>query len=510
MNVERNEGAIEKLPTGIPGFDEVALGGLPKGRTTLVAGTAGSAKTVFACQFLAAGIKTGQTGVMVTFEETPHDIRRNMLGFGWNIHEWELEGKWAFVDGTRELRQEETLAGEYDLGALLVRVEHAVKKVGASRVALDALGAFFSEFTDATMVRAELLRVASVLRDIGITAVMTAERTQEYGDIARYGVEEFVADNVMILRNVLEDRERRRTVEILKFRGAPHHKGEHPFTVVPREGIVVIPLSAMGLGQGSSYVRVTSGDEQLDAMCGGGMFRGSVVLVSGPPGIGKTLLANKFTAGGAAHGERCILFGFEESREQLLHNATGWGIDFARMEKDGNLVIVCAYPESACLEDHFIEMKRKIGEFKPNRVAVDSLSALERISTPKSFREFVVALTSCIKEQEIAGLFTTATGDLFGGPATADTHVFSMADSIILLRYVEVSGEMRRGLSVLEMRGSDHEKEIREFTIDDTGMHIGKAFRGMTGILTGNATHVTPSETERVRETPEEAHAAAR
>lgn len=280
----------------------------------------------------------------------------------------------------------------------------------------------------------------------------------------------------------------------------PHQKGEHPFTIVSGEGIVMIPLSAMELGQVSSDVRVTSGDEQLDGMCGGGMFRGSVALVSGPPGIGKTLMANEFTAGGVAHGERCILFAFEESREQILRNASGWGIDFAQMEKDGDLMMACSYPESAGLEDHFIEIRKRIEEFKPNRVAIDSLSALERISTVKSLREFVVALTSFIKEQEIAGLFTSATGSLFGGASTTETHVFSMADSIILLRYVEMFGEMRRGITVLEMRGSAHEKEIREFVIDETGMHIGEPFRGVTGILTGNPTYVAPSEMERISE----------
>ena len=242
MNTEHTQTGVQKLPTGIPGFDDIALGGLPKGRTTLVSGTAGSGKTILACQFLAEGITAANdNGVMVTFEESPADIRTNMLSFGWDIQKWEDEGKWAFVDGTRELGQEEILTGGYDLSALLVRVEHAVRKVGAGRVSADSLGAFFSEYTDSTIVRGELHRIASVLKGIGVTVIMTAERAQEYGEIARYGVEEFVADNVVILRNVLEGAKRRRTVEILKFRGTPHDNGEHPFTIVSGEGIIVLP-----------------------------------------------------------------------------------------------------------------------------------------------------------------------------------------------------------------------------------------------------------------------------
>jgi circadian clock protein KaiC len=170
--------------------------------------------------------------------------------------------------------------------------------------------------------------------------------------------------------------------------------------------MVVIPLSAIELKQRSSDIRVTSGNPELDRMCGGGFFRDSILLVSGATGTGKTLMTTEFMAGGVRRGERCLLFAFEESREQLFRNATGWGIDFEQMERDGLLRVVCEYPETAGLEDHLIAMKKLIQEFRPNRVAVDSLSALERVSTIRGFREFVISLTSFIKHQEIAGLFT--------------------------------------------------------------------------------------------------------
>jgi circadian clock protein KaiC len=487
----------EKLPVGIVGLDVIAEGGLPAGRTTLVAGTAGSAKTVFAAQFLAEGIARGEPGVFVTFEETPADLRRNLAGFGWDVAAWETERRWLFVDASHHPGDEAIIAGEFDLGALLARIEHAVRGIGARRVAIDSIATVFGRFPSAAIVRRELYRVMHGLRELDVTAVVTAERSAEYGEIARFGVEEFVADNVVILRNVLEGERRRRTVEILKFRGTYHQKGEYPFTIRSEDGILIVPLSAIELTQRSSNVRITSGIAELDEMCGGGFFRDSIILVSGATGTGKTLMVTEFLAGGVDAGERCLLFAFEESREQLFRNASGWGIDFERREQEGLLRVVCEYPERAGLEDHTIRMKKTIEEFSPHRVAVDSLSALERVSTDRSFREFVIGLTSFMKAKEVAGLFTSTTPSLLGGESVTERHISTLTDSIILLRYVEMFGEMRRGLTVLKMRGSRHDKDIREFTIDESGMHIGKPFRDVTGILSGRPLRVE-SELERV------------
>jgi len=489
---------IEKLETWIPGFDFLSEGGLPKGRATLVAGTAGSSKTVFACQFLTEGIKRGENGVFVTFEEPPKAIRRNMGGFGWNIRKWEEERKWAFVDASPQPGDQPMVSGDYDLGALIARIEFAIRKYKAKRVSMDSLGAIFSHLEDSAQVRSDLFRLASALREMEVTTIMTAERTQEYGDISRYGVEEFVADNVVILRNVLSDEKRRRTIEILKYRGTDHQKGEYPFTIIPKKGVVIIPLSAIELEQKSSNIRITSGSNELDRMCGGGFFRDSIILVSGATGTGKTLMVTEFMAGGVENGERCLIFAFEESREQLFRNAIGWGVDFKQMEKDGKLKVVCRYPETTGLENHLINMKEMIEEFKPNRVAVDSLSALERVSNLKGFREFIIGLTSFIKQQEIGGLFTSTTPTLLGGSSITEAHISTITDSIILLRYVEMYGEMRRGITVLKMRGSMHDKDIREFSIDAKGMHIAKPFRNVTGILAGNPMYNAQNEVERL------------
>jgi circadian clock protein KaiC len=486
---------IEKLVTNIPGFDHITCGGLPKYRASLVSGSAGSGKTVLAAQFLAEGImKSGENGVFVTFEELPEDIRNNMASLGWDIETWEKEGKWLFVDASVQPDHTRIEAGSFDFGALLARIEYAIKTCKAERISLDSLDAVFSQFSDRATVRWELFRIALELKKMKVTAVMTAERTQEYGEITRHGVEEFVADNVIILRNVLIEEKRRRTMEILKFRGTPHKKGEYPFTVVPGEGMVVIPISAIELNQKSSGVRITSGNEELDVMCGGGFFRDSIVLVSGTTGTGKTMITTQFLAGGLKTGERTVLFAFEESREQIFRNLSDFGMDFEQMEREGMLRVICAYPEVMGLEDHLIGINKILNDFKPGRIVVDSISALERISTVKGFREFIIGLAASIKEHQIAGLFTSTTPVLLGWASVTQAHISAITDSIILLRNVELNGEMRRGLTVLKMRGSQHDKDIREIFIDGSGMHIGKPFRNVAGILNGHPVQIAPGE----------------
>lgn len=490
--------ALEKIDFGIDGFEIISQGGIPKGRTTLLSGSSGSGKTLFALEFLWKGITVhNENGVFVTFEETPKDIARNVSSLGWDLFTLEKQGKLAFVDASPS-PDEKTEIGEYDLGALLVRILYAIEKVNAKRIAIDSITALFPQYKDPGIIRRELFRIAAALKKKGITTVISSERLQEYGDIARFGVEEFVSDNVIVLRNVLGEEKRRRTIEILKFRGTTHQKGEYPFTI-SADGIKIMPLSGMELIMKSSTKRITSGNKDIDRMTGGGFFRDSIILVSGPTGTGKTLMTTLFVDGGCRQGERCLLFAYEESREQLIRNGTSWGVNLEKWVEKGLLKIICCYPESMGPEEHLISIKKQMEEFQPNRVVIDSLSAMERVLTLRSFREFVISLSSYTKLKEIAGMFTSTTKTLLGGESITEAHISTLTDAIIILRYVEMHGEMRRGLTVIKMRGSWHEKEIREYNIDGKGMHVSDPFRGVESIMTGAARSVTQYEEDELK-----------
>ncbi|MFC4589574.1 circadian clock protein KaiC [Sphaerisporangium corydalis] len=484
--------AIERVPTGIDGFDHVALGGLPARRSTLVSGTTGSGKTVFAVEFLARGILCfDEPGVFVTFEEAPAGIRLNSASLGFPIERWEDEGRWAFVDASDVLTDEAPAVGAYDFGGLAARVTYAVRRTGARRVVLDSLGALFARFADAAVVRRELLKITLGLQALGVTSVVTAERPGEYDGVTRHGVEPFVMDNVVVLRNALRRGRRSRTLEIVKFRGAAHRTGEWIFTIDPAEGIVLVPPAFLAASTGgrASTVRVSSGNAGLDEMCGGGLYRDAVVLVSGPTGMGKTLTALRFAATAAESGERCLICTFDETREQLLRDAGGWGLDLRAMEASGLLRVVSGYPEVASPEDHFLRIRRSIEEFAPTRLVVDTLSSLERVVSQRALLDFVIALGALLRRDEITTLLTAApTGHAVPAGVSAVTmEIAGLADVWIMLRYAERAGEARRAVTVLRARGSAHDHRIREFTIDGGGMRIGEPLNGVPHVSTGNA-----------------------
>lgn len=496
MNAYTDIVPIEKLATGVEGFDTLTMGGLPARRTTLIAGSSGSCKTLLASEIVyRAATKFQRPAVYVTFEERPEDIVRNVKRLGWEFAELVDQGLLELIDASSdpEIVEEN---GQYNLNGLVTQIDYAVKKLDAQVVVLDSIGALFTQFGATNIVRREIFRLAEVLKRLGVTGLMTAERLLEYGAISRYGVEEFASDNVIILRNVLQQERCRRTIQVLKMRGDTHYKGEFPFTIT-ESGVSVIALAAYELEQRSSFDRVSSGNERLDQMTNGGFFRDSIILVSGPTGGGKTLMATTFTSAACSNDERVLYIAFEESQDQLLRNADGWGVNFQQWVDEGLLHILCQYPEGMGVEDHLVAIRSHLDEFKPRRLVVDSISAIERVTTMRTFREFIIGLTSIAKNQEVCSLFTSTTPRLAGGDSVTEAHISTITDAILLLRYVEINGHLRRGMSVIKMRGSQHEKVVREFEIDSAGIHVGEPFQNVHNIILG--VPYTQGKTERDR-----------
>lgn len=486
----RDLSPLTKVPTGIEGFEHISKGGLVENRSTLLVGSSGSGKTLFSAEIIYNAARDhGRSAVFVTFEENPDDLIRNVRGLGWNLAELVENRKLAFIDASLDT-QVVGESGAYDLSGLLAQIELTVREVGATIVVLDSLGALFHYYTDAGMVRREIVRLRNELARMGVTSIMTAERLEEYGPISRHGIEEFMSDCVIVLRHVLEHERIRRTVQVFKLRGSDHFSGEYPFVITDR-GIIVLPLTAIELQQSSRTERIQFGNPTFDEMAGGGLFQDSVVLVSGPTGSGKTLMCTTFAAASCRNDKRTLYLGFEESRPQLVRNAHSWGMDFEKWERQGLLRLISRFPESRGLANHLLAIREEIDTFEPTRIVIDSVSALERVAGIRSFREFVLGLTSLLKERQICALLTSTTPRLSGGDSITDAHISTITDAIILLRYIEIDGALRRSLLVIKMRGSQHDKDIREFMIDSSGLHIGEPLRGVSHVLFGG--HLDPS-----------------
>ncbi|MFO1464881.1 MAG: circadian clock protein KaiC [Steroidobacteraceae bacterium] len=302
---------LPKSPTGISGLDEITGGGLPAGRPTLVCGSAGAGKTMLAVEFLVRGAtQFGEPGVFMMFEEDVSELAANVRSLGFDLDALCAEGR-IHLDHVHIERSEIEEAGEYDLEGLFIRLGHAVDKIGARRVVLDTLEALFAGLPNHAILRAELRRMFRWLKDRGLTAIITGERGER--SLTRYGLEEYVADCVIMLDHRVTEQISTRRLRVVKYRGSAHGTNEYPF-LIGSHGLSVLPITSLTLDHPAASERVSSGIEALDEMFDGkGFFRGSSVLVSGTPGTGKTSIGATFVAAACRRGERALVFAFEES-----------------------------------------------------------------------------------------------------------------------------------------------------------------------------------------------------
>jgi len=326
---------LPKAATGIRGLDEITRGGLPRGRPTLICGGPGSGKTLMALTFLANGaLFFDEPGVLMTFEENAEEIGSDVASLGFDTQELVKANKLA-IDYVRVERSEIEETGEYDLEGLFVRLDYAIRSVGAKRVVLDTIESLFAGLSNDAILRSELRRLFRWLKDQGVTAVITGERGE--GMLTRHGLEEYVSDAVILLDHRVHDQVSTRRLRVVKYRGSHHGTNEYPF-LINRDGISVLPVSSMVLEHLAPLDRVPSGIHVLDDMLSGkGYYRGSTVLVSGTAGTGKTSLAAHFIDAACRRGERCLCFLFEESPAQLVRNMRSIGIDLEPWVRKGLL-----------------------------------------------------------------------------------------------------------------------------------------------------------------------------
>lgn len=476
---------LPKCPTGIGGLDEITGGGLPAGRPTLICGSAGSGKTMLAMEFLVRGAtQYGEPGVFMMFEENAAELTANVRSLGFDLEKLAAQRK-LLLDHVRIERSEIEETGEYDLEGLFIRLGHAVKSIGAKRVVLDTLEALFSGLPNHAILRAELRRLFRWLKDHGLTAVITGERGVQ--SLTRYGLEEYVADCVVILDQRIHEQISTRRLRVLKYRGSAHGTNEYPFLIGDR-GISVLPITSLQLDHQASAKRVPTGIARLDEMLGGkGVFRSSSVLVSGSPGTGKTSVAAQFVAAACRRGERVLLFAYEESSAQIVRNMGSIGIDLEPWLEKGLLQIHSSRPTLHGLEQHLVMMHDAVRGFHPSVVVVDPISNLALDRNTSEVKPTLMRLIDFLKRQQITTLFTSLTAG--GGETPEDTQlgVSSLMDTWLLLRNVEFNGERNRTIYVLKSRGMAHSNQVREFVLSDRGIDLVDVYLGAERVLTGTA-----------------------
>lgn len=473
---------LAKSPTGIAGLDELTFGGLPTGRPTLLCGAAGCGKTLFAMSFLVNGAtRFGEPGVFMSFEERPNDLVANVASLGYDL-DGLIAGKQLVIDHVRIERSEIEESGEYDLEGLFVRLGHAIDSIGAKRVALDTIEALFSGLTDVAILRAELRRLFSWLKERGVTAIVTGERGVT--GLTRHGIEDYVSDCVILLDNRVQDQITTRRLRVVKYRGSAHGTNEYPFLIDDR-GISVMPITSAGLGHEVSQEPVPTGIADLDKMLAlGGYFRGSSVLVSGLAGTGKSTFASYFVDAACRRGERSLYFAFEESPGQIVRNMRSVGVDLGAHVASGLLHFEAARPSLYGFEMHLARMNRDIEAFDPAILVVDPISAF-RGPAPE-IHATLVRLADICKTRGITALFTSLSPG-GGGVDESDHSVSSLMDTWLLLRDIESNGERNRVIYVLKSRGMDHSKQLREYRLTSRGVQFVDAYIGPDGALTGSA-----------------------
>jgi len=473
---------LPKTRTGIEGLDQITEGGLPLGRPTLVCGGPGCGKTLLAMEFLLRGaLQFGETGVFMAFEETGEELAQNVRSLGFDLDALVAQKKIA-LDHVRVEPAEIEENGEYDLEGLFLRLGYAIDSVGAKRVVLDTVEALFGGFTNEAVLRAELRRLFRWLKDRGVTAVITGERGKE--SYTRQGLEEYVSDCVILLDHRVNEQVSTRRLRIVKYRGTTHGTSEYPF-LIDEKGISVLPVTSLQLDHEVSDERVSSGIERLDAMLGGGYYRGSSILVSGTAGTGKTTLAAAFAHETAKRGERCLYLAFEESPHQLARNMRSIGLDLDRYVNKGVLRMHASRPTFHGLEMHLVQIHKMVTEFKPSAVVIDPISNFSSSGSTSDAAMMLLRLIDYLKAQQVTAFLTHLTSGGKAAEAT-DVGISSIIDTWLLLRDIELGGERNRGLYVLKSRGMKHSNQIREFVITPEGIQLLDVYVGPEGVLTGS------------------------
>jgi circadian clock protein KaiC len=484
-----------KALTGIEGFDELTGGGIPRGRITVVLGGPGTGKTVFSLQTLVRGALEGhEPGIFVAFEEDTRRIRENARSFGWDLPALEREHLFfldAYVSPTH------AVTGDFDLGGVLAQVAAKAEEIGARRVVFDGVDVLLALLDGPASARRELHRLFEWLAARDLTAVLTAKvEGPDPMSAPQYGFLPFMADCVVLLQHSLRERVSVRGVRVLKYRGSGSAENEFPLTLTP-SGLEVATYGSADLAHPVFVERIPTGVPRLDTMLGGGYYRGSSILVTGAPGVAKTTLAGSLAQESCARGERVLFLSFDEPAAQIVRNLSSVGLTLDRWVAAGLLDIWSLRSEARGVEEHLIEIKRRVAAFGPAVVIVDPLSALSRSGGEVAAVDGSLRLLDFVKSRGITVLCTSLQESADPLAEQSALQVSTIADTWFHLSYHVRGGERNRALTIVKSRGMAHSNQVREMVLSSTGVTLADVYDAGGEVLMGTARWEKEEEVRR-------------
>lgn len=457
---------IPKIPTRIPGVDDVLRGGLPANRVTVVSGGPGTGKTALALESVYRAAKLGEPSLFVTFEETAAAVRQNALAMGWDLQSLEDQG--TLLVTHPKTPNNLVLNGEFTIDGLLAILDGQIKQVGAQRLVIDAIDVLLRIFHHPTTREQQLTTLHNWLRDRAVTTILTMKGSDRDGGRSLFPLVDYMADCAISLDQRVVGQVATRRLRVTKYRGATYFSNEYPF-IITTGGVVLMPVTSVALVQQPMGKRITTGTKALDAHLGGGFRRGAAVLLTGASGTGKTTMAGSFALHAAEQGERVLYVSFEEAGLALVNSLQSAGINLQPQIDAQRLTILTAVPEAFGVEAHLLRIFNAMQEVEPGHVVVDAISACRRMGDPQAAFEFLIRLLNHCKARGITCVCTQQLLQPAGAREVAATSVSSLVDALILLDQVHDPVHQRR-LLVLKARGTRHAHNHQPFAITDRGI----------------------------------------
>ena len=469
---------IDRIKTGIFGLDEVLLGGIPRGNVTLVEGPTAAGKTLLGLEFIYRGItQFGEPGIIVVFEVAPHNLLRDARAFGWDLAELEREGKLKIIFTSPKVLNQELRSPD----SLLLET---AAKMGAQRIFIDGLSLLTSCVSEqengAASFREVLQQLLEGVHREDLTAMLSHEVTSLRDQASTLEVAEFLADTVIALNREPWERGARRTLEVVKSRGQDYDMGKHTLRITGGKGLEVFrrvqaPFRGSAMQPTSSTKRSIIGAAPLDALIGGGIFDGSVTMVVGVSGTGKTVLGVQVLVEGASkHQKRGLLVSLDEHPAQIFRNAATLGLNLQEQVDAGAVHVLFESPQELEIDAHFHRIIRTIEEQKIERLLIDGMTSYSAaLGNQRLYRDFIHALVAYSKHRLITTFFNYENPELFGVTSyMADFAVSSIVDNIIIMNFVELGDSMHRAITVAKARGSGHQFVTREFQVGKGGIAL--------------------------------------